>query len=60
MRRLLENAGWKLLSLAIAVVLWIAVVGEPRGILHAIPPQIRDLFVATSVPDSPAIPAGVR
>ena len=59
-RRFTENLGWKLLSLAIAIMLWTVVVGEPRGILRAIPPQVRDLFVAAGPHDSPVVPAGVR
>ena len=47
-RRILENLGWKLLSLAIAVVLWIAVVGEPRDLFRAVPSQIRGLFGSNS------------
>ena len=39
MRRFLrENIGWKLLSLAIAAVLWYAVVGS-RGMWRAYPPR---------------------
>jgi YbbR domain-containing protein len=42
MRRLLrENLGWKLLSLAIAIVLWLVVVGKPSYIARAIPSQVR-------------------
>ena len=45
MRRLLfQNLGWKLLSLAIAIVLWIVVVGRPNSILHTIPSQVRLLL----------------
>jgi hypothetical protein len=41
-RRLLrENLGWKLLSLAIAIVLWVVVVGRPSSIVRAIPSQVR-------------------
>jgi hypothetical protein len=44
----MENLGWKLLSLAIAVILWIVVVGEPRALFRAVPSQIRDLFGSNS------------
>jgi hypothetical protein len=61
MRRFLDNIGWKLLSVAIAVVLWIVVVGEPQRLLQAMPSQIRDLFAnGHYAPDSPVVPAGVR
>lgn len=43
-RLLLENFGWKVLSLAIAIVLWIAVVGKPSTIVRMIPSQVRLLF----------------
>ena len=56
-RRILENLGWKLLSLAIAVVLWIAVVGEPRDLFRAVPSRIRGLFGPnSSLLESPAPP----
>ena len=56
-RRILENFGWKLLSLAIAVILWIAVVGEPRALLRAVPSQIRNLFGSkSSLLESPTPP----
>ena len=45
MRRLLsENLGWKLLSLAIAIVLWIVVVGRPDSIERMIPSKVRVLL----------------
>ncbi len=57
-RRLLENIGWKLLSLAIAILLWIAVVGEPRALLRNVPSRIRDLFgLESSLLESPTPPA---
>ena len=43
-RLLLENIGWKLLSLALAIVLWVVVVGEPRYFMQILPSQIRSLF----------------
>ncbi len=43
-RLLLENLGWKLLSLAIAVVLWIVVVGKPSSIERMIPSKVRLLL----------------
>ena len=43
-RLLLENIGWKLLSLALAIVLWVVVVGEPRYFMEILPSQIRSLF----------------
>jgi len=43
-RLLLENLGWKLLSLALAVILWIVVVGEPRYFLETLPARVRSLF----------------
>ena len=45
MKRLfVENIGWKLLSLALAIVLWIVVVGQPRYFIDTLPSQIRSLF----------------
>jgi YbbR domain-containing protein len=45
MRRMLrENIGWKLLSLAIAIVLWLVVVGRPGGVVRVIPSQVRLLL----------------
>ncbi len=43
-RLLLENLGWKLLSLALAILLWIIVVGEPRYFMETLPSEIRGLF----------------
>jgi YbbR domain-containing protein len=43
-RLLLENLGWKLLSLAIAILLWIVVVGRPSRIVRAIPSNVRLLL----------------
>ena len=45
MKRLfVENIGWKLLSLALAILLWIMVVGEPKYFMETLPHQIRALF----------------
>jgi YbbR domain-containing protein len=58
MRRLLrENIGWKLLSLAIAAVLWYAVVGEPRYVASVSAPLEfsnvpRGLEISSEKPDS--------
>jgi YbbR domain-containing protein len=58
MRRLLrENIGLKLLSLAIAIVLWVFVVGKPSSIVRAIPPQIQLLLERRL---SRAVPVRVR
>ncbi len=43
-RLLLENIGWKLLSLALAILLWIIVVGEPKYFRETLPSQVRSLF----------------
>ena len=43
-RLLLENIGWKLLSLALAILLWIMVVGEPKYFMETLPSRIRSLF----------------
>lgn len=43
-RLLLENIGWKLLSLALAFALWLVVVGQPRYFLEILPSQIRSLL----------------
>ncbi|MFB3776881.1 MAG: hypothetical protein ACE141_04695 [Bryobacteraceae bacterium] len=59
-RRLLENLGWKLLSLAIAVLLWIVVVGEPRELLKAVPAPVRELFGSSSTLLESPTPAGER
>ena len=58
MRRFLrENIGWKLLSLAIAAVLWYAVVGEPRYVASVSAPLEfsnvpRDLEISSEKPDT--------
>jgi hypothetical protein len=58
MRRLLrENIGWKLLSLAIAAVLWYSVVGEPRYVASVSAPLEfsnvpRDLEISSEKPDT--------
>jgi YbbR domain-containing protein len=58
MRRFLrENIGWKLLSLAIAVVLWYSVVGEPRYVASVSAPLEfsnvpRDLEISSEKPDT--------
>ncbi len=51
-RLLLENLGWKLLSLAIAIVLWIVVVGRPSGIVRMIPSQVRLLLERPQSPEA--------
>jgi hypothetical protein len=58
MRRLLrENIGWKLLSLAVAALLWYAVVGEPRYVASVSAPLEfsnvpRDLEISSEKPDT--------
>jgi YbbR domain-containing protein len=43
-RRLFRNAGWKLGSLGLAVLLWFAVVGEPElATIHNVPVLYRNL-----------------
>jgi hypothetical protein len=45
MKRLrLENLGWKLLALMIAVTLWIVIVGAPDYFLRTIPSRIQGLL----------------
>ena len=68
MRRLFrENIGWKLLSLAIAAVLWYSVVGEPRYVASVSAPLEfsnvpRDLEISSEKPDTVSLelegPAG--
>jgi hypothetical protein len=68
MRRLFrENIGWKLLSLAIAAVLWYVVVGEPRYVASVSAPLEfsnvpRDLEISSEKPDTVSLelegPAG--
>lgn len=41
---LLENLGWKLLSLALAVVLWFVVVGAPEYFQGTLPDRVRSLL----------------
>lgn len=44
LRRLFENFGWKLLSLALAVLLWFALVGDPRVVTSiSAPVQFRNI-----------------
>ena len=43
-RLLLENLGWKLLSLALAVFLWFVVVGAPELFLGTLPERIRSIL----------------
>lgn len=44
MRRLVENFGWKVLSLAIAVIMWLSVVGEPQMTTSVLAPlEFRDI-----------------
>lgn len=55
-RLLLENVGWKILSLAIAVVLWLAIVGEPQlSTSFTAPLEFRnipaDLEISSETPD---------
>jgi YbbR domain-containing protein len=58
MRRFLrENIGWKLLSLAVAAVLWYVVVGEPRYVASVAAPLEytnvpRDLEISSEKPDT--------
>ncbi len=56
-RLLLENLGWKLLSLAIAILLWIVVVGRPNRSVRMIPSQVRLLLER---PQSREVPIHVR
>lgn len=43
-RRLFRNAGWKLGSLGLAIILWFAVVGEPElATIHNVPVLYRNL-----------------
>lgn len=56
-RRVFHNAGWKLASLAAAILLWFAVVGEPEvASTHSVPilykslPQ--DLLISSNAADS--------
>lgn len=44
LRRVLENLGWKLLSVALAVLLWFALVGDPRVVTSiSVPVQFRNI-----------------
>ncbi len=43
-RRLLDNLGYKLLSLLLAILLWVIVVGYPEYFLHTLPEQLRGLM----------------
>ena len=43
-RLLLENLGWKLLSLTLAVLLWFVVVGAPEYFLGTLPDRVRSLL----------------
>jgi hypothetical protein len=40
-RLLLENLGWKLLSLALAILLWFVVVGAPEFFQGTLPERVR-------------------
>jgi len=44
-RLLLENLGWKLFSLAIAILLWFVVVGAPEFFLGTLPERVRSVLV---------------
>ncbi|MEN6533271.1 MAG: CdaR family protein [Bryobacteraceae bacterium] len=57
MRSLVENFGWKVLSLSIAVVLWLAVVGEPQMTTSVLAPiEFRDvprgMEISSETPDA--------
>ena len=43
-RLLLDNIGWKLLSLGIAVLLWFITVGAPEYFIGTLPVAIRSLL----------------
>ena len=56
LRWLTENFGWKLLSIAVAFLLWLAIVGEPeQSIAISIPIEYKnippDLEISSEVPD---------
>ena len=44
-RLLLENLGWKLLSLALAILLWFVLVGAPEYFLGTLPERVRSVLV---------------
>ncbi len=44
MKRLLHNIWWKLLSLALATLLWFIVVGAPEYFQGSLPAMIRSLL----------------
>lgn len=41
---LLENIGWKLLSLGLAVLLWFVVVGAPDFFVGTLPAAVRSIL----------------
>ena len=43
-RLLLENLGWKLLSLALAILLWFVVVGAPEFFRGTLPERVRSVL----------------
>ena len=43
-RLLLDNIWWKLLSLAIAVLLWVVTVGAPDYFMGILPASVRSLI----------------
>ena len=43
-RLLIENFGWKLLSLALAILLWFVVVGAPEFFLGTLPERVRSVL----------------
>jgi hypothetical protein len=49
---LLENLGWKILSLAIAIVLWIVVVGKPSSLERMTPSKVRLLLERPQIPEA--------
>ena len=55
-----RNLVWKLASLALAVLLWSAVVGEPEGVtVQAVPVLYRNLSRDLLATDTPAYSGGI-